>query len=1297
MTTVDLVPGTIAGPYAYAITDNAGVILDIVGKNKIDFAEASVGECRIYGVSWWGNFQRPIGSHIEEAVFADYCSEVSVNYVTVVRSLLGQGSVSSAQGDTIVYTCPGDDVADVIEFAYEGTSEGSFTYLITDTDYNILGVPDGNVQDFEGAGIGTCLVWGLNYDGDLLAEVGGNARNDQLSTGCSGLSMNYLKVVRSEPHAGSIVGSNGQDDIHLCVGDGQEDIESFLANEKSNANFRLVVTNDSNVIIGLPGELEVDFEGAGGGTCRVWGASFTGDFMLTEGQILEDAQIASGCYDVSPNYVSVVRTYVNGGTVFTIDSSSLQFTCPQDGKPDSIAFLSMNASETNFIYLITSPSLEILGFESGDAHDFDNAPPGTCWVWGLAYTGEITAQVGDYADEVGVADGCFDFSDNHIAIVRENPDGGTVSTVDGSAELFTCSQDDNPDVVEFAHQNASNTNYAYIITSPTLEILGVKTTNFHDFDDAPPGTCWVWGMAYTGELTAEVGLNAGSATLSTDCYDLSDNYITVHRSIPDGGTVSTFTGANSVFTCPQDGQGDFIPFAHKDQSNSKYAYIITSPSLEVLGVTEQEGHDFDDAPPGTCWVWGIAYTGNLLVQVGMNAGTDLLSDDCYDLSDNFIEVVREVPVGGVVQLAAGGDSTITCTQDGTADLIEFDREGASNSKYAYIITSPDLEILGIETDSLHDFDDAPAGTCWVWGLAYTGNLTAQVGENASEGGLSSDCFDLSENHLTIVREHPNGGMVSMPSGATKRYTCPEDGNPDLVEFVNTGVSGPNYAYIITSPDLEILGIKADSSHDFDAAPAGTCWVWGLAYVGSLTAQVGDTVGTVELTDGCYDLSENYIEVVRDNPEGGTVSMPDGGTSIYTCPQDGNPDVVEFVSAGASNAKYAYIITSPALEVLGIEYHDFHDFNDAPPGTCWVWGLSYTGTLAIQVGDTVGSIEISDDCYDLSDNYIEVIRDLTDGGTVSTPDGSTFISTCTLDGKADVVEFMNTGTSNAKYAYVITTPDLKILGIKTEENMHDFDAAPAGTCWVWGLSYTGKLLAVVGDDASDGNLSNDCYDLSDNYIEVRRELPDGGSVATDDGDTAVVIWVGTGKGSVVQFSYESGSNSAYAYIVTDEENVILAMPSGSSVDFDAAPPGVCRLWGVSYAGQLIAEPGDTLFHTAIADECYDLSDNYVAVTRVTQVLDAISQRTIPQTEVENSLDVTVHHASQSGLGFEVYSSNTLGFQVLLYDFSGRLIRSETYKTGTNRSNIDLNVSLAGGMHILSIVDGGERSVTKIFVP
>ncbi len=1293
-TTVRMRPGTDAGPYAFAITDEQNVILNVSLKNKIDFAEAPAGVCRIYGISWWGTFNPSIGETIDAAEFTDFCYFVSPNYVTVTRSLLGQGTVQTDAGVETVYTCPGDGIADLVNFTYEGTSNGDFTYIITDEDYNILGIPEGDSQDFEGAGEGICLVWGLNFQGDLLAVPGANALTDQLASGCYGLSSNSIRVIRSIPEAGTIETNLGSTEVDVCVGDGVADEIIFQGMGQSAAAFRIVITNADNEIVGLPDGNAVDFDGAGAGICRAWGISFTGSLQLLPGQDITQSNISDGCNDLSSNFVEITRTYINGGSVSMPSGETKTYTCTQDDQADLVLFEHDSSSESSYVYIITSPELEILGIEPNDGHDFNDAPPGTCWVWGLAYTGNLTAEVGQNAGEVALSSGCFDLSDNYIEVIRDVPNGGVVSMPSGATERYTCTQDDSADIVSFQHEGSSNSKYIYIITSPELEILGIEPNDSHDFNDAPPGTCWVWGLAYTGNLLANVGDNAGEIALSDDCFDLSDNFIKVIRDVPDGGSVSTPAGLDTVFTCTQDGNADFVSFSHEGASNSKYVYIITSPTLEILGIEENDGHDFDDAPPGTCWVWGLAYTGNLIAQVGQNAGEAVLSDDCFDLSDNFISVIRDAPEGGTVSTPEGQNSVMTCTQDGNPDVVLFDHQG-TNSNYAYIITSPDLEILGIEFNNSHDFDDAPPGTCWVWGLSYTGFITAQIGQNASEVPLSSDCYDLSDNFIEVIREVPDGGSVMMPSGATRRYTCTQDGMPDVVQFEAKDVVGPNYVYIITSPDLEILGVEPEDQHDFDDAPPGTCWVWGMAYTGNLTAMVGDNAGEVALSDECFDLSDNYIEIIRDTVNGGLVQMPSGQTKTYTCTQDGTSDIVVFENMGASNSKYIYIITSPTLEILGIEENDSHDFDDAPPGTCWVWGLAYTGNFTAQVGDNAGEVVFTDDCFDLSDNYIEVVRDQPDGGSIAMPSGATKVYTCTQDSTADEVMFVTEGASNSRFVYIITSPTLEILGIEENES-HDFDDAPPGTCWVWGLAYTGNLTAMVGDDAGEVALSDGCFDLSDNFIEVIRDMPNGGRVSTSDGDTAVSVVTGDGVSDVIFFSHQGNSNSVYTYVITDDSNQVLGLPPANSNDFEPAGVGVCRVWGLAYTGNLLVQVGDNIATADLSDDCYDLSDNFIEVTRTSAgegQLDASLSHNIPL-QVDNP-KVSVVNPTQGFIRgtIETFRGDNLGLK--LYDYQGRLVKSRDLQEQNRMLRLDWDVTdLAPGIYILSVFHKHGRESKKL---
>ncbi|MDY8134847.1 PKD domain-containing protein [Aquimarina sp. 2201CG5-10] len=106
----------------------------------------------------------------------------------------------------------------------------------------------------------------------------------------------------------------------------------------------------------------------------------------------------------------------------------------------------------------------------------------------------------------------------------------------------------------------------------------------------------------------------------------------------------------------------------------------------------------------------------------------------------------------------------------------------------------------------------------------------------------------------------------------------------------------------------------------------------------------------------------------------------------------------------------------------------------------------------------------------------------DGGSVSSSDDRTDITTVTGDGQADVITFKNTSQSSASYRYLITDDNGLIL--TNESVSHDFEGAVAGVCRVYGISYEGTL-SVDGKNIADIGLATGAFDISNNWITITR--------------------------------------------------------------------------------------------------------------------------------------------------------------------------------------------------------------------
>ncbi|MEM7660431.1 MAG: T9SS type A sorting domain-containing protein, partial [Bacteroidota bacterium] len=179
---------------------------------------------------------------------------------------------------------------------------------------------------------------------------------------------------------------------------------------------------------------------------------------------------------------------------------------------------------------------------------FTPAPPGECWIWGLSYTGTVTAQVGDNATMVDLSDGCFDLSDNFVVIFRDSVDGGMVAEVGGVDTVNVCLADttSGSGIVRFESSAAAGPNFAYVVTDTEGVILGLPPGNSVDFAPAGVGECWVWGLSYSGEVTAQVGDTATAVSLTTGCYDLSDEFVVVFRDSMGPGCVTSIADELSL-------------------------------------------------------------------------------------------------------------------------------------------------------------------------------------------------------------------------------------------------------------------------------------------------------------------------------------------------------------------------------------------------------------------------------------------------------------------------------------------------------------------------------------------------------------------------------------------------------------------------------------------------------------------------------------------------------------------------------------------------------------------------------
>ncbi|MEO0570760.1 MAG: hypothetical protein AAF039_03575 [Bacteroidota bacterium] len=773
--------------------------------------------------------------------------------------------------------------------------------------------------------------------------------------------------------------------------------------------------------------------------------------------------------------------------------------------------------------------------------------------------------------------------DNPVVLDAGTLSGGPFSfTVDGVPDMVSD--------ISLSDFNGVGDVQSYVITDDARNILGLppnlEAVGGVDFDAAGVGDCYIYHITHQSGLT---GLAMGENLDDLDGdFDLS-NFIMVNRAALNAGEL---LGGPYNFTV--DGQPDMVSGITLDDTNLNgdvQSYVITDDSRNILGLPPTleavEGVNFDDAGVGSCYIYHITYSGEL---VGLEADKNL--DDLvgnFNLS-NFIVVNRNALNAGVL---SGGPYEFIV--DGTPDMatgLTLDDSEVTGSNQGFVITDDSLNILGlpptIEAARGVNFDDAGVGVCLIWHITYEDGLVGlEAGKNAGE---LEGTYALS-NSITVTRNGLNAGVLS---GGPYEFTV--DGTPDMAAGLTldaSGVTGSKQGFVITDDNLNILGLpptlEAARGVDFDEAGPGVCYIYHITYEdGIMGLEAGKNAADLE---GFFALS-NFITVTRNALNAGTLS---GGPYKFTV--DGTPDMALGLALDASEvtgSKQGFVITDEHGNILGLpptlEAARGVDFDAAGVGICFIWHLSYEeGLVGLEAGRNTADFE---GYYALS-NAITVIRNPLNAGTLS---GGPYMFT--VDGTPDMAKGLTLDASKvtgSNQGFVITDDKLNILGLPpTLEAARgvDFDEAGPGVCLIWHITYEDGIMGLeAGKNAAD---LEGFFALS-NSIRVYRNPLNAGTLSGGPYEFVVDGYPDMVSGIYLDDSNLNGSNQGW--VITDDNGKILGLPPTledvENVDFDAAGVGVCYIYHITYEDGLQGLAG----HKNISDLSgfFDLS-NFIMVTR-----------------------------------------------------------------------------------------------------
>lgn len=334
----------------------------------------------------------------------------------------------------------------------------------------------------------------------------------------------------------------------------------------------------------------------------------------------------------------------------------------------------------------------------------------------------------------------------------------------------------------------------------------------------------------------------------------------------------------------------------------------------------------------------------------------------------------------------------------------------------------------------------------------------------------------------------------------------------------------------------------------------------------------------------------------------------------------------------------------------------------------------------------------------------------DGGTLTfTGENSGETAEACVDFPEAILTFQaETSTADANYAYIIAEDDDNIL-VVIDAASYDFAGFGNGVCHIWGFSYTGELVdeTIEQGEPVSGIVSTECGFLSENFLEVQKincvpPACDGGTVFANGNDNSVVLCL-NGTQTEVALSHENEADEdVYGYVVTEENGAILEIVFGQDTyDFGNFAPGFCRIYGLSFTGNLnedSAEQGEPV-DGLISDDCLTLSQNFVLVEKLDcEVSDGCSDLFFSE-YVEGSSSnkaLEIYNPTPFEIDLSNYTINTYNDGAAVptntYNMSGTLLPGETFVI-TNGNAVAGLQNLADAESNVTLFNGNDATVLR----
>ena len=177
--------------YAYLITDEDEVVIDVSFEGFYDFEGTGPNNLRVYGVHFDGTLSPVIGGDRRETTASGCFTHSGDNLFLTIEKMdceeipfeCKESLTATVAWVTNVDVCSGDGASDVVLLQnniMEPVGE-NYAFLLTDEFENLQEVIRDTIYDFENTGTDQARIYGISFDGELNAQIGENRKNTTAS------------------------------------------------------------------------------------------------------------------------------------------------------------------------------------------------------------------------------------------------------------------------------------------------------------------------------------------------------------------------------------------------------------------------------------------------------------------------------------------------------------------------------------------------------------------------------------------------------------------------------------------------------------------------------------------------------------------------------------------------------------------------------------------------------------------------------------------------------------------------------------------------------------------------------------------------------------------------------------------------------------------------------------------------------------------------------------------------------------------------------------------------------------